>query len=316
MSHHIQRHRDLVHKNMGYCPQKDALLSLLTVEEHLHLYAGLQGMSDIEAHKASHDLMVFLDLVIYRHTRSVYLSGGNRRKLSLALALLGNKSVIFLDEPSAGMDASAKRFLWNRVKAVVASGRSVLLTSHSMEECEALCDRIGIMAAGKLECVGTLQGLREEYSSGYTLLIDVINDKVEDVKRIVCSDFLHADLNEQHHGHLRYRLPIEAVQPLSQAYAILENMKKHQWITEYNLSPSSLEDVFLRFARNDTRPTIDDREEDEPMLTDEVKPKWKMWWNGFQWGTLCQTFRRDRSRREDGDHDDNDDEDDDDLVLV
>lgn len=87
---------------MGYCPQRDALLALLTVEEHLHLYAGLQGMSAEQASDSAEELMKFLDLRPYRSTRSDHLSGGNRRKLSLALALLGNKPVIFLDEPSAG----------------------------------------------------------------------------------------------------------------------------------------------------------------------------------------------------------------------
>lgn len=102
MGQHVQKQRAAAHRNMGYCPQKDALLALLTVEEHLRLYAGLQGMGPAETARNIKELMAFLDLGAYRTTQAKHLSGGNRRKLSLALALLGNKSVIFLDEPSAG----------------------------------------------------------------------------------------------------------------------------------------------------------------------------------------------------------------------
>lgn len=101
--HHILQDQAGVHQNMGYCPQRDALLPLLTPVEHLRLFAGLQGMSTHDAEAATEQLLLFLDLSHFRTTRAGYLSGGNRRKLSLALALLGDKSVIFLDEPSAGL---------------------------------------------------------------------------------------------------------------------------------------------------------------------------------------------------------------------
>jgi len=103
------------HQEMGYCPQKDALLPLLTPREHLLLFAGLQGVMRADAAEHAEQLMVFLDLRQFATTRADHLSGGNRRKLSLALALLGQKSVIFLDEPSAGV-------LWVKVRS--AGGKS------------------------------------------------------------------------------------------------------------------------------------------------------------------------------------------------
>jgi ABC-type multidrug transport system ATPase subunit len=88
-------------------------------------------------------------------------SGGNKRKLSLAVALVGRPSVVFLDEPSTGMDPVARRQMWEVIEAVKRTS-SVVLTTHSMEECEALCNRIGIMVGGKFRCLGSAQHLKNK----------------------------------------------------------------------------------------------------------------------------------------------------------
>ena len=116
-----------------------------------------------------------LDTWADRETRSY--SGGNKRKLSVSITLLGNPPIIFLDEPTTGMDPKARRFLWNQITAIVHSGRSVVLTSHSMEECEALCTRLGIMVDGQFRCLGSPQHLRSKYGSGYTLIVKVLYAK-------------------------------------------------------------------------------------------------------------------------------------------
>lgn len=87
-------------------------------------------------------------------------SGGNKRKLSTAIALIGYPAFIFLDEPTTGMDPKARRFLWNLILDLIKTGRSVVLTSHSMEECEALCTRLAIMVNGRLRCLGSIQHLK------------------------------------------------------------------------------------------------------------------------------------------------------------
>ena len=98
-------------------------------------------------------------------------SGGNKRKLSTAIALVGNPSIVFLDEPTSGMDPGARRFLWNTVLQMVRGGQAVVLTSHSMEECEALCTRLGIMVNGQFKCLGSIQHLKNRFGSGYSLTI-------------------------------------------------------------------------------------------------------------------------------------------------
>ena len=92
----------------------------------------------------------------------VVSSGGNKRKLSTAIALVGNPRIVLLDEPTTGMDPTTRRYLWNVVIGVVEEGRRVVLTSHSMEECEALCTRLAIMVNGSFKCLGGVQHLKNK----------------------------------------------------------------------------------------------------------------------------------------------------------
>ncbi|RHY33240.1 hypothetical protein DYB32_001770 [Aphanomyces invadans] len=153
---------------IGYCPQFDALHDTLTVEEELDLYARLKGMVDVR--QAVEDKLQQFDLVAFRTKLTRGLSGGNKRKVSTAIALMGNPSVLLLDEPSTGMDPAARRRMWDVLVDVLATKTcSILLTTHSMEECQALCSRIGILVSGRLVCLGTAQHLKHKFGRGYTL---------------------------------------------------------------------------------------------------------------------------------------------------
>ncbi|KAJ0389512.1 hypothetical protein ATCC90586_012024 [Pythium insidiosum] len=136
---------------VGYCPQFDALHDLLTVEEELELYARIKG---VRAAAIPHEVASVIDrlgLGEFRKRLTRGLSGGNKRKVSTAIALLGDPAIVILDEPSTGMDPSARRKMWNVIAAqCAAKATSVLLTTHSMEECEALCSRVGILVKGRL----------------------------------------------------------------------------------------------------------------------------------------------------------------------
>ena len=117
-------------KLMGYCPQFDALDPLLSGIEHLQFYARIKGIRAEDVNRVAKFTIDKLGLSMYSHRISSSYSGGNRRKLSTAIALIGNPAVLFLDEPTSGMDPKAKRFLWTCVNDVVKSGCSVVLTSH------------------------------------------------------------------------------------------------------------------------------------------------------------------------------------------
>jgi ABC-type multidrug transport system ATPase subunit len=97
----------------------------------------------------------------YANEISESYSGGNRRKLSAAIALISDPQVVLLDEPSAGMDPSSQQFMWNLILELRRSNRTVVITSHSMEECEELCSRTAIMVEGQFKCLGSIQHLKE-----------------------------------------------------------------------------------------------------------------------------------------------------------
>jgi ATP-binding cassette subfamily A (ABC1) protein 3 len=153
-------------RRMGYCPQFDALIDLLTGEETLYMFARLRG---VQEHIIPQIVNPIIDLMSLRkHARKpVYAySGGNKRKLSAAVALIGDPSIVFLDEPTTGMDPKARRHFWNAIAQFRDHGKPIILTSHSMEECEALCTRLAIMVNGKFKCLGSIQHLKSKFGAG------------------------------------------------------------------------------------------------------------------------------------------------------
>ncbi|CAG9318442.1 unnamed protein product [Blepharisma stoltei] len=160
-----------IRKVIGYCPQFDAISELLTVKENLNLYADIKGIPKVWKKEMVNEIIMNMDLEKYENALSGNLSGGNKRKLSVAIALIGNPSVLFLDEPSAGMDPETRKKLWQVLSNIKQNGSSVLLTTHSMEEAEALSDRMAIMVAGKFQCLGTPTWIKNKYGDGYELQI-------------------------------------------------------------------------------------------------------------------------------------------------
>ena len=235
-------------RRVGYCPQEDALLPLLTCAEHMHLFGELRGMAAAAVDESTHVLFDVLGLQAWADTRASQLSGGTKRKLSLGIALLGTRSAVLLDEPSAGMDAHAKRFLWSRVLAVVRSGRSVLLTSHSMEECEALCTRLTIMVDGKLKCIGSPQHLKSKHGDGYTLVLKA-RGNLPVSEGNVRAHFPGAHAVESHRGYARFFVPTAAAQPLSRAFARALALQREHGLEHFSIGQTTLEDVFCKFAQ-------------------------------------------------------------------
>ncbi|RHZ19316.1 hypothetical protein DYB37_004006 [Aphanomyces astaci] len=162
-----------VRRLIGYCPQFDALIDLLTVREHLELFAAIKGVPSKRICDTVKDKMDQMNLNDFEHKLAGTLSGGNKRKLSVAIALIGSPPIIFLDEPSTGMDPVSRRFMWDVIADISTRSKesTILLTTHSMEECEALCSRVGIMVGGRLRCVGSIQHLKNRFGDGLMMHI-------------------------------------------------------------------------------------------------------------------------------------------------
>nr|XP_033774294.1 phospholipid-transporting ATPase ABCA1 [Geotrypetes seraphini] len=240
-----------VHQNMGYCPQFDAINELLTGREHLELYALLRGVPEKEVCKVAEWVIRKLGLVKYCEKCVGNYSGGNKRKLSTAMALIGGPPVVFLDEPTTGMDPKARRFLWNCVLSVIKEGRSVVLTSHSMEECEALCTRMAIMVNGRFRCLGSVQHLKNKFGDGYTIVVRITgsNPDLKPVEEFFGHAFPGSVLKEKHRSMLQYQLR-SSQSSLARIFSILSKNKKRLKIEDYSVSQTTLDQVFVNFAKD------------------------------------------------------------------
>ena len=154
--------KDFLKDNIiGYCPQFDAVDEYLSGKEALYIYARLIGITEIEQAITTainrFKLQSFINIPIIKY------SGGMKRVLSVAVSMLGDPQVILLDEPTNAMDPEMRRRVWDNILKLIKEERSVLLTSHSMAECDALCSRLAIMVNGQFECIGTTQHLKHRY---------------------------------------------------------------------------------------------------------------------------------------------------------
>lgn len=192
-----------------------------------------------------------LGLIPYADKPSKTYSGGNKRKLSTAIALIGHPPVILMDEPTTGMDPHSRRFLWDLIIDLVRSGRSVVLTSHSMEECEALCTRLAIMVDGKFRCLGSLQEMKSKYGEGYTLIVKVKGPNHERevlcVRRFVERVFPEAVLKKHHYNTLQYELQSPTLE-LSRVFHQMESAMQDLNIEDYSLCQNTLDNVFNNFV--------------------------------------------------------------------
>jgi ATP-binding cassette, subfamily A (ABC1), member 3 len=154
-----------------------------------------------------------------------------------------------------GIDPGARRQLWNVVSKTKAAGQSIVLTSHSMDECEALCDRLCIMVSGQLKCLGSTQHLKNKFSKGFILTVkgghDFIDseDKVHAVKTEIKQLFPSAELKEHHLDILTYHIPDPDLK-WSEVFGLMTQMKNVMNLEDYSLTQTSLEQVFLFFSKS------------------------------------------------------------------
>ncbi|ETO08909.1 ATP-binding cassette superfamily [Reticulomyxa filosa] len=284
-----------VRRSLGYCPQFSALFPRLTVREHLEFYAAIKGIQQHKIPALVIQMIKDLSLEVYENRQAGQLSGGNQRfvlsllhakKLSVGIALIGNPPIVLLDEPSSGMDPVSRRGLWDFVSATM-SGRSVILTTHSMEECEALCQRIGIMINGHLGCLGTSTHLKTRFGHGYQLDVrfnydqtssmynsheellphstdglqvqtdllcfidfdEKIGTNMDRVLRELKKALGEAMLLEDHGSVARLQVGT-GNESIADVFEHMESLKTSLNVSNYAVSQTSLEQIFVRFAKD------------------------------------------------------------------
>uniref|UniRef100_A0A663MJ03 P-type phospholipid transporter n=1 Tax=Athene cunicularia TaxID=194338 RepID=A0A663MJ03_ATHCN len=242
----ILTHISNAHQNMGYCPQFDAIDDLLTGREHLYLYARLRGIPADEIKRVAEWGIQKLGLPMYADHLAGTYSGGNKRKLSTAIALIGCPQLVLLDEPTTGMDPQSRRLLWDSIVGVLRDRRAVVLTSHSMEECEALCTRLAIMVKGTFKCLGTIQQLKDKFGDGYIVTLKIKSPKSglppdpTPAEQFIHMNFPGSLQREKHYNMLQYQICSSS---LAKIFQLIISNKENLHIEEYSVSQTTLDQV-------------------------------------------------------------------------
>ena len=287
----ILKNIEKTYEFIGYCPQFDLLWEDLSVENTLLFYSRMKNKDENRIKPMVEKILIDVKLVKFRKYLVRELSGGMRRRLSLGVALIGEPPIVFLDEPTTGLDPKNKREIWD-ILSHCKENRCMILTTHLMDEAETLCDRIGIILKGKIRCLGSQYKLKVNYGKGFKLCINlkpftvesnynnnIINDSVKDKKNEIMGFFFDKDkIKEQNRiNELRinkistflseiFSKNCKLVEKHRSAaiYEIgtdvfnpellfknLEEKKEELEITNWAISQVDLEDIFIKLTEND-----------------------------------------------------------------
>lgn len=251
-------------KQIGYCPQQDALIDSLSGYQMLTLFARLRGIPEHLIDDAVEDTLDRLGLKRIGHIDSNNYSGGNKRRLSVAMALIGAPEVVFLDEPTSGVDPRSRRRLWSTLIEFQQQTKSaIVMTSHSMNECECLCDRVAIMVGGQFKVLGSIQYLRTKLSQGFSLILKLkpdslqnqtdLNETSERIQSYMSNTFSSSQiqLRDLHQTTMQYHIQPSEGLSWSKMLLALEKAKNDLDLEDYQItSDASLESIFLSLAKN------------------------------------------------------------------
>ncbi|XP_077557888.1 ATP-binding cassette sub-family A member 17-like [Haemaphysalis longicornis] len=240
---------------LGYCPQRDGLLDMLTGFEMLVLFTRLKGIQ-VTPDYIDVLLEIFL-LEDYADQLVRTYSAGNRRKLSLCIAMMGMPRLLLLDEPYAGMGTTARKRIVSYVSTLQRVAKlSIVLSSHSLSDVEFLCNRIAILDGGRLQCLGSLVHLKEKFGKGYTITVKTYPDKKQDVPyqkevaEAVMKNFKEADLVHTYEGLLEFRMSRMHL-PWSEMFIKMARIKKKFKLQDFFITDTSLEQIFLSVTRKE-----------------------------------------------------------------
>ena len=225
---------------VGVVPQMDNLDPDFTVAENLLVYGRYFGMSDASIEARLPELLEFANLVHKRDARVPTLSGGMKRRLTLARALVNDPEVIFLDEPTTGLDPQARHLIWQRLRELTARGKTLLLTTHFMDEAERLCHRLAVMDNGRIISEGSPRELIERNIEPQ--VVEVFGEQV--------AEWAH---NHAAHHAQRFEVSGETVFCYVQnAQPLLQDLQQRPHL-RYLHRPANLEDVFLKLTGREMR---------------------------------------------------------------
>ncbi|CAG0881515.1 unnamed protein product [Darwinula stevensoni] len=239
--------------HLGYCPQFDALVNVMTAKETLLMYARLRGVPESVAEPHVDSLIDKLGLTEYKNKQCGTYSSGSKRKLCTAIAMVGEPTLLLLDEPTLGVDPVSRRKIWEALVDCTDKGQSIVLSSHSMEECEYLCHRLGIMVNGRFRCLGSPQYLKDKYCQGYSIKVktkmSASAEKLEELKAFLVQTLGGSFLRDEYMGMLNFLVERRDV-TWAQLFSIVRDMKTRfeDVVADSLVGETCLEDAFLSFT--------------------------------------------------------------------
>ena len=288
--HSIRREMNKIRQVMGVCPQHDILWDELTAKEHILIFSGFK---DIPINMIGAEIRERLDdvqLLDVGDQKCGEYSGGMRRRLSVAISLTGNPGVVFLDEPTTGMDPVARRHVWNIIERA-KKGRAIVLTTHSMEEADVLGDTIAIMGKGRLRAFGSALHLKNKHGTGFVVSVAVNTRDVDPETGAPCNiskeelaarrDAVvvyfaallpQATVESMAAGYIQFVVSGATVAILTEFFTKLEGQQEELKIVDFSVHMTSLEEVFIAIAKTTEIDLLASGEEEAEELDAPVVP--------------------------------------------
>ncbi|MHA1682506.1 MAG: ABC transporter ATP-binding protein [Promethearchaeota archaeon] len=243
LDYSIRSERSKIVKHIGVCPQENVLFDSLTAEENVNLVARLYGFQKEEARARAGKILEKLGIAGKKRWSKKF-SGGMKRRLNLAMCLVHDPDIIFLDEPTAGLDPQARRLVWELIGDLKRRNKTIVLTTHDMIEADALSDRIAIIDAGKIIAEGTPKELKEHFGGNNILEITVlekgdlifVNEQVKDL------GFITKFIEDESNNKITLHFPGGMQNYLEILKSITTRIKD---VKDLYFRQTTLEDVFL-----------------------------------------------------------------------
>jgi ABC-2 type transport system ATP-binding protein len=243
----VVKHSSEVRKRIGVVLQQPSFEANLTVERALNLYGFLWGLAAKRRKDKLREILHAFDLESLRNTKNDELSIGQRRRVQVAREFMHDMDLLFLDEPTVGLDPSARRMLLDYIKRQVKAGLTVFFTTHIMEEAEYLCDEIAIINRGKILAFDTPAGLKQKYGGTKAMEIKLKDIAARSVLHLVNKVASNSDIDIPETN----TISIGSVNAQEMAVKIIELLSENDvQIESISITPPSLEDVFLAIVNH------------------------------------------------------------------
>lgn len=206
---------------MGVVPQFDILWGELTANEHMMIFSKIKGVPDEDIDAMTDELLESVGLLQVKYARVMNFSGGMKRRLSVAISSIGNPRIIFMDEPTTGMDPVSRRDVWNLIQRLKRN-KVIVLTTHAMEEADILSDRLAVICDGKLKCVGTPLYLKNAYGDGYRLSFVCEPGNEGTIINLMSQIAPTSKLIDESGGSMVFSVPISSNNEVGQLFSLIE----------------------------------------------------------------------------------------------